>query len=72
MLFTDVKQLTEGESLVQNRETGKMAVVVKVLVAENRFTVRYITDGKMQAFCEPQDFKLVIQNVKGTVPRGSL
>ncbi|MEK7208204.1 MAG: hypothetical protein AAB699_01490 [Patescibacteria group bacterium] len=70
-MITDVKYLKEGESQVQNRETGRMGIVIKTLPAENRFTVRYIVDGKVEAFCAPQDFKLVIPNVKGTVPRGS-
>lgn len=70
--FTDVKQLKEGTSLVQSKKTGKMGTVVKILVAENRFTVRYITDDAMEGFCEPKDFYLVIPTVKGTVPRGSM
>ncbi len=70
-MLTDVKYLKEGESQVQNRETGKMGIVIKTLPAENCFTVRYINDGTVKAFCNPQDFNLIVPNVKGTVPRGS-
>lgn len=69
--LTDVKQLKEGESLVQCKSSGKMGRVIKVLIAENLFTVRYTADGKVQGFCEPAAFTLVIPNVPGTVPRGS-
>lgn len=59
--FTDVKDLKEKESLVQNKNTGKIGVVVRkfIGVAENYFTVRYATDGKYEGFCEPKDFYLV-------------
>lgn len=70
--FTDVKKLKEGESLVQHRLTDKVGLVVKVLVAENCFTVRYIADGRTEGFCEPKDFYLIRPAVKGTVPRGSM
>lgn len=70
--FADVKALTENESLVQHRRTGKIGTVLKVLMKENCFTVRYITDGKIEGFCEPKDFYLIRPAVKGTIPRGSM
>lgn len=65
--FTDVKYLKERESLVQNKNTGKIGVVVRILIsgADNYFTVRYATDGKYEGFCEPKDFYLVTPAVKG-------
>ncbi len=68
--IADVKELQKG-ALVQNRETGKMATVVAVLLGENRFTARYLMSGKLEGFCRPEDFFLVITSVEGTVPHGA-
>lgn len=70
--LTDVKQLEKGESLVEEKSTGKIGRVIGIIMAENLFTVRFFTDEKTKGFCDPKDFYLVIPNVPGTVPRGSL